>query len=108
MAFHRILNAAAEPEELPAGGTVELSCECQTAAGVLMTPATYKRANIYDANGVAVTSSPFAMTFSATGKGTYDYATSAALRPGWYRVLFETSDTGSLQELDFPQAFKVT
>lgn len=108
MAFHRILNAAAEPEEVPAGGTVQLSMECQTAAGVLMTPATTKVAHIFDPDEVEVASSPFTVTFSATGKGTYNYATSASLRPGHYRVHYNTSDSGDLQELDVPQAFKVT
>ena len=83
----------ANPPIVRPGGYVLISAEERTIANVLTTAGTSTTVTINKPDGVEQLAAT-AMTADATGKHSYNFATTTAMQPGRYTVIITTVDGG--------------
>ena len=92
MAVLYISPVVANPPRVRAGGSVLISSEERNAAGTLATAGTSTKINLIGPDGVEALAAT-SMTADATGKHSYNFATTTAMKCGWYTAEIVTVDS---------------
>jgi len=107
MAVFVIGPCIANPSVQILGGTIYISAEIRSTAGVLGTPGTSINIQIMDVDG-AIHTAYTAMTADSTGKYSYLFASGTDESPGAYDVWIRTVDGGVTSIQAFPTLLTLT
>lgn len=104
MAVLYISPVIANPPRVRAGGSVLISSEERNAAGALATAGTSTKLVLFAPDGTEALAST-SMSADATGKHSYAFATTTAMKCGYYTAEITTIDSGVTSVVRLPYLF---